>query len=242
MKKFLLFMVILAMLAPLAALAEEPALEEEVDIGSLRDLKIGQLYEIEGYAQIMPMDFNFYDHYAEFVENANYVHKYKRDKNSSVATGIYAHPPIHEGYGYYARRGWMETDAQWIDSGFHAQFAWLQLDIISLQMQPVDYLQNVTVEIVYDNEFRIEGTARQINYEYIVRAYEDYSIWRHDNSEPRPNLVTLNPANPELIDFLYTGTYAFYVTVPTRAIEDESSPLRMEITIGGHELTYIIRK
>ena len=54
--------------------------------------------------------------------------------------------------------------------------------------------------------------------------------------------IVMNPKKTEAVDVMYTGTYAFGCTLPNYVIEDKKSPLRIEISMDGNELTYHIRK
>ena len=52
----------------------------------------------------------------------------------------------------------------------------------------------------------------------------------------------MNSTKTEVVDVMYTGTYASGCTLPNYVIEDKKSPLRIEISMDGNELTYHIRK
>ena len=115
-------------------------------------------------------------------------------------------------------------------TGVTAEFAMLYIDVTSRQQEPVDFTKNVSVKVIYDDEFEYAGWVRQFNYDY-------------DTADREGKLIraAIDPENTELIDMMYTGHYVFGCTLPNAVVADEG-PLRMVIDLGGNEITYHIRK
>ena len=79
----------------------------------------------------------------------------------------------------------------------------------------------MSVNAIYDDEYDYPGLAVQFD--------SDSERWFANKEE-----YAIGP--------MYTGHYGFFCTLPNFVIEDKNSPLRMIITINGHEFTYNIRK
>ena len=106
-------------------------------------------------------------------------------------------------------------------SGNEADYAWLRADIRNLSKKEAKYLGAMAVKVTYDDEYEYEGFARQYDYD------------RSANSCVADDM----PIGP-----MYMGHYGFFCTLPNYVVQDKSAPLRMTITIDGHEFTYHIRK
>lgn len=202
---------------------------------SLDDMQVGNAYTIDGYAKVKPVEYMVVDHFAQFNKDANYGNV-GGGKNPDAA-----HVFIDklDSNWYYNWRWW---DAQWMDSGVNAEFAWLLMDVTNLQKKGVNFMENATVKVIYQDEYEFAGWVRQINYDHIQQGSQGRDVSRYGYTTAHPNVVVIDPANEETIDMMYTGTYAFGATLPNSVIEDTKSPLQMIITIDGNELTYNIRK
>lgn len=112
-------------------------------------------------------------------------------------------------------------DIDHIRSGKEADFAYLKADIRNLAKKEAKFRGTMSVKAVYDDEYDYPGFAGQFNYDRTGEVYlkDEFSI------------------GP-----MYTGHYAFFCTLPNFVVQDKSAPLRMIITINGHEFTYNIRK
>lgn len=242
MKKILLVLLVLSMLlSASAALAEDLGVQviggpdAEAMTMSLDDLQIGQSYTIDGYAKVKPVEYLVVDYFAQFNKDANYGNVGGNKKAN--ATHVFV-DQLNKDW-YYNWRWW---DAQWNDSGVNAEFAWFLMDVTNLQKKGVNFMENATVKVIYQDEYEFAGWVRQINYDYINYGEEGRNVSRYGFDTHGPNVVVLDPSNAEAIDMMYTGTYAFGATLPNNVIEDTKSPLQMIITIDGNELTYNIRK
>lgn len=112
-------------------------------------------------------------------------------------------------------------DVSNIESGNEADVAYLKADIRNLGKKEAKFKGTFSVRAVYDDEYDYSGFAGQFDYD-------------------RTNRVYLNQDFP--IGPMYTGHYGFFCALPNFVVQDKTSPLRMIITINGHEFTYNIRK
>ena len=108
-----------------------------------------------------------------------------------------------------------------IKSGNEADFAYLRFDMRNLGKKEAKFLGNISVKVIYDDEYEYNGFVKQFDYD-------------HSDSESIPHEIPLDP--------MYTGHYVSCCTLPNFVVQDKSAPLRMIITINGHEFTYHIRK
>ena len=119
------------------------------------------------------------------------------------------------------------------------------LDITNLQKQEVNFMQEITVKVVYDDEYEYMGWVRQFNHDYETPVYrrdavEGFSCYAADEN-PKRGMIALDPENEFPIGMVYTGSYVIGCTLPNAVVESKR-PLKMIVNIGGCELTYIIRK
>lgn len=190
---------------------------------SLDDLQIGTVYTIDGYAKIEPVEYLVIDWFGQFNKDADYAEMYKT-------------AGVQYSCVYKSEGGYFYENAAWQDSGTNADFIWLKFDVTNLQKVSVPFMKEITVKAVYADEYEFAGWVRQINYDYNENCY------RYNADTRGGGTVVLNPANEETIDMMYTGTYIIGCTLPNSVFEDEALPLRIEISMGDNELTYIIRK
>ena len=108
-----------------------------------------------------------------------------------------------------------------IKSGNEADYAYLRFDMRNLSKKQASFLGNMNVKVIYDDEYDYNGFVGQFDY-------------NHSDKESVPYEIPLDP--------MYTGHYFASCTLPNFVVQDKNSPLRMIITINGHEFTYHIRK
>ena len=234
MKKILAMLLILSMLMGCSfAMAEDLGVQmiggpgTQMETLSLDDIKLGSSYRIEGYADFKPLAFSFVDCFAQYQKdqagnNSSQFMSYVKNHHEVVAcdskdTGYY-YPNMH-----------------WNDSGSNAQFAWFTFDIVNRQKQDVFYMKDISVKVVYADEYEFAGWVRQFNHDY------DTNIHRYLQDEVFSTQQVIDPANEEAIGMMYTGSFVIGCTLPNVVVEGKE-PLRMEIKIGDNELTYNIRK
>ncbi len=235
MKRILSVLLVLSMLLPAsAALAEDLGVQViggkngNTETSSIDDMKIGSAYTIDGYAKVLPVEYLVVDYFGQFNKDADYnsVNDTHKD-NSSV---YYQEHSLKGDWAYRYKQ------ATWQNSGLNAEFIWLKMDVTNLQKKSVPFMEEATVKVVYADEYEFAGWIRQINYDYNTHCY------RYGSDTTGGGTVVMNPGNEEPIDMMYTGTYVFGCTLPNSVIEDKTSPLRVEIKLGGNDLTYHIRK
>ena len=227
MKKLLTLLTIMVLLTGIAC-AED--LQVQFIVGEdlpqmaldLDDMQLGQTYEIDGYARITPVSFEFMEKFIQYDAGAPGDNTSHGMDSSKVrhSPGAYN--------GYYKHLNWMR-------SGVNADFAWFLMDITNTQKTAVNFIQEATVKVVFDEEYEYAGWVRQFNYDYDLNG--EY----HDGVDQGDFIrAALDPVDEESIDMMYTGHYVFGCTLPTAVVEG-TEPLRMVIDLGGNELTYNIR-
>ncbi len=110
----------------------------------------------------------------------------------------------------------------------------LTLSITNITFEPKNYLENVSVKLVYNNRYEIPGWWHQLK-----AVYESvYDLWTYDEK-----LVYkyVSESDCMKIDPFYRGYYRFGVTVPDYLIKD-NKPLYLEITLGDVTMIYFVRK
>lgn len=248
MKKIFLMMLILAIvIGSSAAQATDLGVQVIGDNSaatvatSLDDMQIGTSYTLDGYAVATPKEFLIVDCFAQFGETGDFSARVD-DRWSGVAENntdiVYTYTTSG-----FRRADYRYNDASWMDSGRTAEFIWLVMDVTNLQKNDIDFSEETTVKLIYQDDYEFMGWVRQINYDNLEDVYSDGGISRF-NQEPGtyPMTVVLNPAMGETVKMMYSGTYVFGGTIPNYVIEDEKSPLRIEIHMGENDLTYHIRK
>lgn len=183
--------------------------EEEAVPVSLDDIQLNKEATIDGYAIILPTEF-------QMADSLGYYQAGKHSIDSS-------YPQID--CGYY-------------NSGQEAEYALLRMDITNLATISRDFLADCEVKAVYDDTYEYAGWTYQCNYDNETLSKdnkfgEDNGIqnvrWAIDSEDNFP------------IEPMYQGHYIFGCTLPN-SIVNSKSPLRMEIKIGGNDITYHIRK
>ena len=194
---------------------------------SLDDMQVGNEYTIDGYAKVAPKEFLIVDYFAQFNKDADYA----AAGNSYNKDNVYYQEQALKGNwaDYYKQAGWM-------DSGLNADFAWLQLNVTNLQKKRVSFMDEMTVKLVYADEYEFAGWIRQANFDY------NTAVYRWNAQMTGAPFAVLDPNNEEAVDMLYTGTFIIGCTIPNSVVEDKKSPLRIEIKMGENDLTYHIRK
>ena len=207
---------------------------EESDSMSFDDVTFGKQYKIKGYASVNLLGFKFVNVYAQW-DDGRAGGDIRRGASRKLSYLRLAEGRIFDkkphGKSYYAY-----TDCKLRKSGKEADFAWLKADVTNLQKTAANFMKEITVKVVYDDEYEYDGWVRQFNYDYsnseIVYLGENSVIgWP----------VCLSPVDEMSINPMYKGHYVFGCTLPNFVVEDKESPLRMVITIGSHKLTYNIR-
>lgn len=235
MKKVLSFVLLAVLLASLTV-----AHAEDLDVQmiggdtfattpmSLDDIQLGKTYTVDGYAKFTPVEALFVDYFAQFNKDADYGDVYRN--YGEHGTVYYQEQALKRDYADYYKQ------ASWKDSGLNADFFWLRLDITNAQKKTVKFMDEATVKVVYDDEYEFNGWIRQANFDYNTHVY------RYGSDTTGGAFAVLDPANEEGVDMMYTGIYIFGCTLPNSVVADTKTPLRMEISIGGNDLTYNIRK
>lgn len=235
MKKLFVLAAIIAMLVSMSvACAEDLGIQviggknTNMSTMSLDDMQLGTTYTIDGYAKVVPVECLIVDYFGQFDKDADY-HLESYDWRE-------AQPVYYNEQALKGDKGYFYKQAAWQDSGMNAEFLWLKMDVTNLQMKAIPFMGEITVKVVYADEYEFAGWVRQINYDYNKNCYR-YGVETNGGGT-----VVINPANEEAIDMMYTGTYVFGCTLPNSVIEDKSAPLRVEIKLGGNDLTFNVRK
>ncbi len=108
-------------------------------------------------------------------------------------------------------------------SGEEADYLLLHADIVNTTLKPKNYLADVTVKAVFNEDFEYSGWAYQYD---LDRGYSDYVIYPDDNF---------------VIEPMYAGHYVFGCALPN-AIVNSKNPLQLIFTVDGNEFTFNVRK
>ena len=196
----------------------------------LDDMQLGQTYEIDGYARIMPVSFEYKDIFPQYSAGNAGNNEYRNRRDHENVTGKVCYSNSYYVPYYY--------EIYWQNSGTNADFAWLLMDVTNMQKEPTSFMQETSVKVVFDEEYEYAGWVRQFNYDYDSTR----EIEGEEGVETYGSFIraALDPADEQPIDMVYTGHYVFGCTLPT-AVVNGSEPLSMVIDLGGNELTYNIR-
>lgn len=123
------------------------------------------------------------------------------------------------------------------ESGNEAQFILMKMSITNQTDYPVNYLQNVSVVLTFDDAYQYGGWKYQYNHDNgtSTRTYVNEA----DCGRQNQNYV-IDPSDNFAIAPGVTGYYCFGCTVPN-AIVEMDAPLTMTVTIDGHEIVHNIR-
>ena len=215
---------ILAVLIAVVVLSASCVYADDSEKMTFDNVTFGKAYKIKGYASVTLLGFKFVNMYAQW-EDGKASSRIDRDYQRSYS---YVYSENKEYLYHYVY-------CNWIVSGQEAEFAWLKADIINLQKAKTNFMKDIAVKVIYDDEYEYNGWVRQFNYDYSNKEITT----KGETSIGWP--VCLSPVDEMSIAPMYKGHYAFGCTLPNFVVEDKDSPLRMEITIGEHKLTYNIR-
>ncbi len=237
MKKWIALVLSLMLLVAMPAMAEDLGVQviggddAPAEPLSLDDMQLGQIYEIEGYAKVIPQSFNFYDSFAQYNEGAAGNNEMKGRwvsdaRQNEILAGVDGNP------GMYMQMAWN-------DSGTSADFAWLAMDVINAKKQDFNFLEEATVSVFFEDngdEYEYAGWVRQMNFDFNQAVFR---FGGYDQAYAPTAVVA--PVDVSPVGMLYTGNYVFGCTLPNMVVESKA-PLRMVIKLGENELTYNIRK
>ena len=139
---------------------------------------------------------------------------------------------------YQFKEGKHEVAGNWnvFDSGLEADYLLIQADILNNTKNAHDYLSDVEVKAVFDDDVEFAGWFWQYNWDNGTKDYD----WGELNGIQNKEFV-IAKADQFAIDPYYAGHYCFGCTLPNAVVNGEQ-PLRLEIRIDGNEITYNIRK
>lgn len=195
---------------------------------SFDDIKVGKDYRIDSYSVITPISFEFVDIFAQWKDGMPSTKKGSTYRDRNV---VYCENPSDGEYHKYV------TECGWKESGTEAEFAWLKIDILNIKKVDVNFMGDITVKVVYDDEYEYGGWVRQFDFDL-----NNTTLYRYDFQTTIGMPVCMGSADEKPIGVMYTGHYVCGCTLPNFVVNDKKSSLKMVIDIGGNELTYIIRK
>ena len=195
------------------------------------DVTFGKVYKMKGYASVTLLGFKFVDAYAQWDDGRAAA----RDKYDEAREGdtsvVFSEKPSTKPAWYKCYK-----NCNFKDSGDEADFAWLKIDIVNLQKNNATFMKDISVKVIYDDEYEYDGWIRQFNYDF-----SKSEIYRYQSKTTIGWPVCLSPVDEMPIKPMYKGHYALGCTLPNFVVEDKSAPLRMVITMDDHKLTYNIR-
>lgn len=126
-------------------------------------------------------------------------------------------------------------DWNWFDSGVEADYLIVKANILNTTVNPMDYLKDCEVKLVFNDSAEFLGWSHQYNWD---NASKDLD-WGDLNGKMNKEFF-IDAADQFEINSWYEGHYCFGCTLPN-AVVNGTYPLRMEIKIGGNEITYHLR-
>lgn len=194
------------------------------------NVTFGKTYKIKGYASVILLGFKFVNMYAQWEDG----------KASPIKKGgdLYDNSDAIFAEKQRAGKVWLDSYSNCFlkTSGNEAEFAWLKIDIVNLQKLEANFIKDITIKVIYDDEYEYDGWVRQFNYDY-----SKSEIYRYKETTLIGWPVCLSPVDEMPIKPMYKGHYVLGCTLPNFVVEDKNSPLRMIINIGDNKLTYNIR-
>lgn len=232
MKK-LVALLLAALLLCSAAMAEDLGIQMVggdmvTEATSLEDIAMGASYDIDGYAQVKPVSFQFVDSFAQYNKDMAGKNDQK-DTTDNGSWAVFSVDPLASNYSNYYK------NMYWNESGTNAEFAWLHIDLVNLTKSDMAFMEKATVKVVYDDEYEFIGWVRQMNYDY------NKIVYRGGYDQKYGPTAVIDPANEEPIGMLYTGSFIFGCTLPNVVVENDEVPLRIEIKLGDNDIIYNIR-
>lgn len=109
------------------------------------------------------------------------------------------------------------------ESGVEADYAVLNFNITNLNYSAKNYLENISVKVIYDNFYEFGGWAFQ------------------KNINNNHSFQTINSSENFAIAPFYQGHYKVGATLPNYVIQSKK-PLKIVVIIDDIEFTYNIRK
>lgn len=203
------------------------------EVLTLDDMQLGERYEIDGYARVLPMSFAYQDFFAQYSKG-----KPGSNTTNTVSAGDISSSAVYywyDGSGYYDDKC-NYTNMAWCDSGKNADYAWLHVDLVNRSLSEKEFTAEITVKVVYDDLYEFGGWVRQYDENHASR------VLRYNWNTAHPaERAFLHPEDKLAVAPMYTGHYILGCTLPNEVING-TEPLRMEIKLGDNELTYHIRK
>ena len=181
--------------------------EEETTPVTLDDIQLNKEVTIDGYATLLPTEFEFADKLGYYRAGLNYI------ANSD---------------DYY-------------QSGQEADFALVRMDVTNLSTVSRDFLKDCEIKVVYDDVYEYGGWFYQSNYDNEMSDNSDLAEAYGEDLGKQNERWAIGAEDNFKIDPMYKGHYIFGCTLPNSVVQSKD-PLRMEIKLGGNDITYNIRK
>lgn len=131
------------------------------------------------------------------------------------------------------------TNADYYYSGADAEYAILRMDITNLALTKKDFLERVDVRAIFDERYVYGGWAYQLNYNNGTEGSWGWDKMGYHNRQNTEFVIDAHDQFP--MEPMYTGHYFFGCTLPNAIIES-NKPLRFEIMLDDHKITYVARK
>lgn len=206
--------------------------DQKGDSIDLSDMQCGSVYKMEGTAKAKPLEFKFQDVFPQF--EAGFPGDRSWGYHGETAAD-WADGRVFNGGTY--RNKHLEH-VFWQFSGSDAEFACLYMDLTNLKRVVVDYAKEVTVKVVYDDDYIFNGWIRQMNHDFDHTRFDDAA---DDHDYGTFMCPTLDPNDNYKIGMMYAGHYIIGCTLPNDVVEG-TEPLYMSIELEGNEMIYNIRK
>ena len=123
------------------------------------------------------------------------------------------------------------------NSGADAEYYALIVDIINLQLVPVDFLEDIKVTATFNDKYSFQGFAEQFNWDNTYDNIMDGGLGGGSKLISHYSFI----AEPDRFDILplYTGHYVFGAKLPNAVLKMDGD-LVFHITHGEHTLTFTV--
>lgn len=124
------------------------------DVMIIRNVMFETTYTINNYASIELREFKFVNMYAQWEDGKASVPRISESYGKARRDVVYSKKPNNDkrnvGNSFY-------DNASFVTSGKEAEFAWLKVDVINLQKSEVDFMKDITIKVIYDDEYEYNG-------------------------------------------------------------------------------------
>ena len=231
-------------------------------VDDMSDMQIGSSYSIDGYAKIIVKSFDVLDYFCQYEEgyagnNSVTWSNGGQDRFSDFFTSYNDDFVLYDikQYAFNNVICSFFNHIKWIESGTDGDFVCLRIDLNNLSTKAVNFLSEINVIVVEDENYKFQGWIVQYDENYKISRLEQASVIDSYVEGRMKNLfaaskhsdygttvfAALHQNDEEPIAVRYSGHYVVGCCLPTDVL-NSTSELKLVITLNGEEAIYYIRK